>query len=174
MATVQMIEYDKANPRVRRVFDEIMAKRGIDIVPNVWKTLAAHPPTLERVWRELQVVMAPGRLDSLTKEMIAIAVSATNGCEYCVWSHTAAARKLGLDDEMLGEMMAVVGMFNQTNKLAMGYQLEVDEMYREAARTPPKAKPRAKRRTTAKTRAVAKSVKKSTARPRRTAKTAKR
>lgn len=139
MATVHMVEYDEASDRVRRVYDDIMAKRGIDFVPNVWKTFAAHPPTLERLWRELQEVMAPGRLDSLTKEMIAIAVSATNGCEYCVWSHTAAARKHGLDDEMLGELMAVVGMFNQTNKLAMGYQLDVDEVYREAARTPAKA-----------------------------------
>jgi len=174
MATVNMVEYDKASPRVRRVFDDIMAKRGIDFVPNVWKTLAAHPPTLERLWRELQEVMAPGRLDSLTKEMIAVAVSATNGCEYCVWSHTAAARKLGLDDEMLGELMAVVGMFNQTNKLAMGYQLEVDEVYREAARKSPKAKPRAKRKAAPKSRAAAKPAKKSAARPRRTAKAAKR
>ncbi len=174
MATVNMVEYDKASPRVRRVFDEIMAKRGIDFVPNVWKTLAAHPPTLERIWRELQVVMAPGRLDGLTKEMIAIAVSATNGCEYCVWSHTAAARKLGLGDEMLGELMAVIGMFNQTNKLAMGYQIEVDEVYRAAARTPPEAKPRAKPKAVAKSRATARPTRKSTARPRRTAKAAKR
>jgi AhpD family alkylhydroperoxidase len=82
--------------------------------------------------------MAPGALDPLTKEMIAIAVSATNGCEYCVWSHTAAARKQGLTDEMLGEMMAVVGMFNQTNRLANGYQIEVDEVYRQAALGAPK------------------------------------
>ncbi len=139
MATVQMVEYDEASARVRKVYDEIMATRGIDFVPNVWKTFASHPPTLERVWRELQDVMAPGRLDALTKEMIAIAVSATNGCEYCVWSHTAAARKLGLDDEMLGELMAVAGMFNQTNKLAQGYQIEVDELYRNVAKGPAKA-----------------------------------
>lgn len=136
MATVHMVEYDEASARVRKVYDEIMETRGIDFVPNVWKTFASHPPTLERVWRELREVMAPGRLDPLTKEMIAIAVSATNGCEYCVWSHTAAARKLGLDDEMLGELMAVAGMFNQTNKLAQGYQIETDEVYRQAARGP--------------------------------------
>ena len=172
MATVNMVEYDKASARVRRVYDEIMAKRGIDFVPNVWKTLAAHPPTLERVWRELQVVMAPGRLDSLTKEMIAIAVSATNGCEYCIWSHTAAARKLGMDDEMLGEMMAVVGMFNQTNKLAMGYQMDVDDVYRAVARKSPTAKPRTKRKPAPKAGAT-KTVKTTSARPRRAAKATK-
>ena len=139
MATVHMVEYDEASARVRKVYDEIMQTRGIDFVPNVWKTFASHPPTLERVWRELREVMAPGRLDPLMKEMLAIAVSATNGCEYCVWSHTAAARKLGLDDEMLGEVMAVAGMFNQTNKLAMGYQIEVDEVYRQAAKGPAKS-----------------------------------
>ena len=138
MATVRMVEYDQADATVRAVYDEIMTIRGINFVPNVWKTLATHPPTLERIWREMQVVMAPGALDPLTKEMIAIAVSATNGCEYCVWSHTAAARKQGLTDEMLGEMMAVVGMFNQTNRLANGYQIEVDEVYRQAALGAPK------------------------------------
>ena len=138
MATVRMVEYDQADATVRAVYDEIMTVRGIDFVPNVWKTLATHPPTLERIWREMQVVMAPGALDLLTKEMIAVAVSATNGCEYCVWSHTAAARKQGLTDEMLGEMMAVVGMFNQTNRLANGYQIEVDEVYRQAAFGAPK------------------------------------
>ncbi len=132
MATVRMVEYDEAEGEVREIFDEIMESRGIDFVPNIWKTLAMHPPTLERIWRGLEAVMAPGRLDRLSKEMIAIAVSATNNCEYCIWSHTAAARKLGMDDEMLGEMMAVVGMFNQTNRLANGYQIEVDEAYRAA------------------------------------------
>jgi len=143
MPTVSMVEYDDAGPEVRAIFDEIKAARGIDFVPNVWKTLAAHPPTLRRIWNDLEEVMRPGRLDRLTKEMIAIAVSATNGCEYCTWSHTAAARKLGLDDEMLGEMMAVVGMFNQTNRLANGYQIEVDEVYRRMVPAPAKARAKA-------------------------------
>ena len=133
MATVRMVEYGEASAEVRALYDEIMATRGIDFVPNVWKTLAVHPPTLRRIWRGLEQVMAPGRLDRLTKEMIAIAVSATNACEYCVWSHTAAARKLGMDDETLAEMMAVVGMFNQTNRLANGFQIEVDDAYRRVA-----------------------------------------
>ena len=132
MATVKMVEYDDAEGDVKQIFDEIMKLREIDFVPNVWKTLAVHPPTLRRLWDGLREVMAPGRLDTLTKEMIAIAVSATNGCEYCLWSHTAAARKQGLDDEMLGELMAVVGMFNQTNRLTQGYQVEVDPQYRQS------------------------------------------
>ncbi len=131
MATVTMVEYDDANDEVRALYDEIMETRGIDFVPNIWKTLATHPPTLERIWRGIETVMGDGRLDSLTKEMIAVAVSATNNCEYCVASHTAAARKHGMDDEMLGELLAVVGMFNQTNRLANGYQVEVDEVYRK-------------------------------------------
>ena len=131
MPTVTMVEYDDASDEVRALYDEIMETRGIDFIPNIWKTLATHPPTLERIWRGIETVMGDGRLDSLTKEMIAVAVSATNNCEYCVASHTAAARKQGMDDEMLGELLAVVGMFNQTNRLANGYQVEVDEVYRK-------------------------------------------
>ena len=127
MPTAPMVEYEQASPEVRAVFDDIMRTKGIDFVPNFWKTLAAHPPLLEEVWRGLDRTMRPGRLDALTKEMIALAVSATNGCTYCIRSHTAAARKLGMDDQMLGELMAVVGTFNQTNRLADGYQVEVDE-----------------------------------------------
>jgi AhpD family alkylhydroperoxidase len=126
MPTASMVEYDHAPPEVRAVYDEIMQVKGIDFVPNFWKTLASHPPLLEEVWRSLNRAMQPGRLDALTKEMIALAVSATNGCTYCIRSHTAAARKLGMDDAMLGELMAVVGTFNQTNRLADGYQVEVD------------------------------------------------
>jgi AhpD family alkylhydroperoxidase len=126
MPTVAMVEYDQASPAVRAVYDEIMVTKGIDFVPNFWRTLGSHPPLLEEVWRSLSRAMAPGRLDALTKEMIALAVSATNGCTYCIRSHTAAARKLGMDDGMLGELMAVVGTFNQTNRLADGYQVEVD------------------------------------------------
>ena len=110
-----------------------MAVKGIDFVPNFWKTLASHPPLLAEVWRSLDQAMQPARLDALTKEMIALAVSATNGCIYCIRSHTAAARKLGMDDEMLGELMAVVGTFNQTNRLADGYQVEVDDQLMAAS-----------------------------------------
>ena len=126
MPTAAMVEYDQATPDVRAVYDEIMAVKGIDFVPNFWKTLASHPPLLARVWRGLDEAMRPGALDALTKEMVALAVSATNGCTYCIRSHTAAARKLGMNDAMLGELMAVVGTFNLTNRLADGYQVEVD------------------------------------------------
>jgi AhpD family alkylhydroperoxidase len=127
MATVRMVEYGAAAPEVRAIYDEIMAVKGIDFIPNFWKTLASHPSLLAEVWRSLNRAMQPGRLDGLTKEMVALAVSATNGCTYCIRSHTAAARKLGMDDAMLGELMAVVGTFNQTNRLADGYQVEVDD-----------------------------------------------
>lgn len=126
MPTVAMVDYEDASPEVRAVYDEIKAAKGIDFIPNFWKTLASHPPLLKDVWQSLNGAMQPGRLDPLTKEMIAVAVSATNGCTYCIRSHTAAARKLGMDDAMLGELMAVVGTFNRTNKLADGYQVEVD------------------------------------------------
>lgn len=130
MSMVAMIDYDDASDEVRAVYDDIMETRGIDFVPNVWRTLAVHPPTLARTWTEIKEVMAPGALDVLTKEMIAVAVSATNGCEYCIHSHTAAARKQGLTDAMLGELLAVVGLFNKTNRLAEGYQIPVDEAYK--------------------------------------------
>ena len=129
MATVKMIDETDATGEVRNIFDDIKESRGIRYVPNIWRTLATHPATLKRIWCGIKSVMAAGRLDPLTKEMVAIAVSATNSCDYCIRSHTAAARKLGMDDEMLGELMAVVGMFNQTNSMANGYQIEVDEQY---------------------------------------------
>ena len=136
MPTVQMVEYADATSEVRAVYDDIMRVKGIDFVPNFWKTLASHPPLLIDVWCSLRDAMAPGRLDALTKEMIALAVSATNGCEYCTRSHTAAARKLGMDDGMLGELMAVVGVFNRTNKLADGYRVEVDPVLTGASAPP--------------------------------------
>ena len=140
MPTAVMVEYDQATPEVRAVYDEIMAVKSIDFVPNFWKTLASHPPLLARVWRGLDEAMRPGALDALTKEMVALAVSATNGCTYCIRSHTAAARKLGMDDAMLGELMAVVGTFNQTNRLADGYQVEVDvQLMRATEGGPPQA-----------------------------------
>ena len=126
MPTVKMVEYEEATGRVKEIFDDIKTTRNIDFIPNFWKTIAHHPPTLDRVWSDLKSIMAPGRLDTLTKEMIALAVSATNGCTYCINSHIAAAIKLGMDNEMLGELMSVVGMFNTTNKLADGYQVEPD------------------------------------------------
>ena len=129
MASVKMIEDGAATAEVQSVYEDIKKTREIAYVPNIWKTLATHPPTLKRIWLGIKTVMAPGRLDPLTKEMIAVAVSATNNCDYCIRSHTATARKLGMDNEMLGELMAVVGMFNQTNRLANGYQIEVDEQY---------------------------------------------
>lgn len=134
MPTVRMIEYADATPEVRAVFDDIMKTRETDRVPNFWKTLASHPPLLRDVWESLKATMRPGRLDAMTKELIALAVSATNGCEYCINSHTAGARKLGADEEMLGELMAVVGVFNRTNTLADAYQVEVDDTIRAAAR----------------------------------------
>lgn len=130
MATVKLIEYDEAGPEVRAVYDDIMAARKTDWVNNFWKALANHPPTLRRTWESVKEVMAPGALDRMVKEMIYIAVSATNGCEYCVRSHTAGARQAGMTDAMLGELMAVVGMANETNRLANGYQVDIDEAFK--------------------------------------------
>jgi AhpD family alkylhydroperoxidase len=130
MASVKLIEYAEATTEVRAVFDDILATRKIDDVNNFWKALASHPPTLRRTWETLKSVMAPGALDPLTKEMVYLAVSTTNGCDYCIASHTASARRQGMTDEMLGELMAVVGMANETNRLANGYQVEIDEVYR--------------------------------------------
>jgi len=129
MATVKLIEYGEASPEVRAVYDDIMATRKIDWINNFWKALASHPPTLKRTWESIKEVMAAGAIDPLVKEMIYIAVSATNGCEYCIRSHTASARKAGMTDAMLGELMAVVGMANETNRLANGYQVEVDTRF---------------------------------------------
>ena len=126
MTTVKLIEYGEASAAVRAVYDDIMATRKVDRVNNFWKALANHEPTLARTWQSIKDVMAPGALDALTKEMIYLAVSATNGCDYCTTSHTASARKHGMTDEMLGELMAVVGMANETNRLADGYQVPID------------------------------------------------
>ena len=130
MASVNLIEYAEATGDVRAVYDDIMATRKTDYVNNFWKALASHPPTLRRTWDTLKSVMEPGALDPLTKEMIYLAVSVTNGCGYCTASHTASARGRGLTDEMLGELMAVVGMANETNRLADGYRVDIDERYR--------------------------------------------
>ena len=127
---MRLIEYAQASAEVRAVYDDIMATRKTDYINNFWKALANHPPTLRRTWESIKQVMAPGALDALTKEMLYLAVSATNGCEYCIASHTASARKHGMTDAMLGELMAVVGMANETNSLADGFQVDVDDVYR--------------------------------------------
>jgi AhpD family alkylhydroperoxidase len=130
MASVKLIAYAEATAEVRAVYDDIMATRKIDDVNNFWKALASHPPTLRRTWETLKSVMAPGALDPLTKELLYLAVSATNGCDYCIASHTASARRHGMTDEMLGELLAVVGMANETNRLANGYQVDIDASFR--------------------------------------------
>ena len=130
MATVKLIEYAEVSPEVRAVFDDIMATRRVDWVNNFWKALANHPPTMKRTWESLKEVMAPGALDPLTKEMIYLAVSVANNCAYCIRSHTAAARKAGMSEAMLGELMAVVGMANETNALVNGFRVEVDPQFK--------------------------------------------
>jgi len=130
MAKLELIEYENAGPEVRAVYDDIMATRQTDWINNFWKALANDPVTLRRTWASIKEIMAPGALDALTKEMIYVAVSVTNQCGYCIASHTAAARKAGLSDRMFAELMAVVGMANETNRLASGYQVEIDERFR--------------------------------------------
>jgi AhpD family alkylhydroperoxidase len=126
MPTVKLIDENSDHPIVKRVFADIKATKKIDRVPNVWRALATHPEHLELCWTRLKAIMAPGKVDALTKEIVALAVSATNGCNYCINSHTAAVQKLGLDNEELGEVLAVVGLYNQMNKLADAYQVEPD------------------------------------------------
>jgi len=127
MTIFKTIEEEKASGKVKKVFDHIKKERKIKNIPNFWKTIANDPETLERTWNSLREVMKKGALDPLTKEMIYIAVSMTNSCEYCIRSHTAAARKKGMSDKMLKEMIAVVGMANETNRLVESYQVEVDD-----------------------------------------------
>lgn len=130
MATLGMIEYHDAPPEVRAVYDDIMATRQTDYVNNFWKALAHDPVTLKRTWESIKEIMRPGALDALTKEMVYLAVSATNQCGYCIASHTAAARKAGMSDAQFAELMAVVGMANESNRLASGYQVEIDARFR--------------------------------------------
>ena len=130
MATLGFVEYQDASPEVRAVYDDIMATRKTDRVNNFWKALAHDPATLRRTWESVKQIMGAGALDPLTKEMIYVAVSATNQCGYCIASHTAAARKAGMTDSMFAELMAVVGMANETNRLASGYQVEIDEQFK--------------------------------------------
>jgi AhpD family alkylhydroperoxidase len=130
MAISSLIEYEQASPDVRAVYDDIMATRQTDRVNNFWKAIAHDPATLRRTWQSVKEIMQAGALDALTKEMIYVAVSVTNQCNYCIASHSAAARKAGMTDSMFSELMAVVGMANETNRLASGYQVETDEQFK--------------------------------------------
>ena len=129
MSSSKPVEYATASKAVRAVFDDIKKSRKVDDVNNFWKYLARDPATLKRTWESVKQVMAMGALDPLTKEMIYLAVSATNGCAYCIASHTAAARKSGMSETMFGEVMAVVGMANETNRLANGYRVPIDAAF---------------------------------------------
>ena len=130
MALVRSVEYEEASPEVRAVYDDIMATRKITSINNFWKVLACDPAMLKRTWEEVRDVMAPGTLDALTKELIYIAVSATNNCEYCSYSHTASARKQGMSDAMLAEVLAVTALANKTNRLANGFRVDVDVSFK--------------------------------------------
>jgi len=130
MAIFGLIEYEQASPEVRAVYDDIMVTRKTDYVTNFWKAIAHDPATLTRTWESIKQVMAPGALDTVTKEMIYVAVSVTNQCEYCIATHTASARNRGLSDAQFKELMAVVGMASETNKLVKGYQVEIDERFK--------------------------------------------
>jgi AhpD family alkylhydroperoxidase len=131
MATLGLIEYRDASPEVRAVYDDIMSTRKTDWVNNFWKAIAHDLATLKRTWADIKQIMAPGgALDPLTKEMIYLAVSVTNQCGYCIASHTVGARNQGMNEAMFKELMAIVGMANETNRLVAGYQVEVDEQFK--------------------------------------------
>lgn len=132
MALQRLIEYGDASPEVRAVYEDIFATRKTDYINNFWKALANDPVTLKRTWESIKQIMAPGALDPLTKELIYIAVSVSNQCPYCIASHTASAESKGMTGEMFHELMAVVGMANETNRMAAGYQVEIDERFRTA------------------------------------------
>ena len=130
MSTFGLIEYQDASPEVRAIYDDIMATRKIDWINNFWKAIAHDPALLRRTWESIKQIMAAGALDSLTKELIYIAVSVTNNCTYCIASHTASAFGKGMTDTMFKELQAVIGMANESNKLVTGYQVEVDEQFK--------------------------------------------
>ena len=129
-----LVNYENASSDVRAVYDDIKKTRGVPDVNNFWKALAVHPPTLKRTWESVKEVMGPGALDAATKEMIYLAVSVTNGCGYCIASHKAGARKAGMTDAMWGEVLAVIGMANETNKLAFALQVPIDPMFQDAVK----------------------------------------
>ncbi len=131
MSTVRLLSDEDLSPEARAVFEDIRAVRGTEFINNFWRALAYDPALLKATWERLKVVMAPGALDPLVKEMLYVAVSASNGCEYCAHSHTAAARAKGMTPEMYGELLAVLGMANQTNALASALQVPVDEVFKE-------------------------------------------
>jgi AhpD family alkylhydroperoxidase len=126
MAVPGPVEYAAAAPEVRAVYDDIKRTRRVEDINNFWKYLAHDPATLKRTWESIKEIMAPGTLDAVTKEMVYLAVSVTNGCAYCIASHGAAARNAGMSEAMFGELMAVVGMANETNSLADGYRVPID------------------------------------------------
>jgi len=130
MPALGLIEYADASPEVRAVYDDIMRTRQTDWINNFWEALANDPIALKRTWESIKQIMAPGALDPLTKELIYVAVSVTNQCGYCIASHTAAAKKKGMTDDQFRELMAVVGMANESNRLAAGYQVEIDDQFK--------------------------------------------
>src|SRR5579884_1322121 len=130
MATLGLVEYKDASAEVRAVYDDIMTTRKTDWINNFWKALANDPVTLKRTWEDIKQIMAPGALDPLTKELIYVAVSVSNQCSYCIASHTVSARNKGMTDAMFKELMAVVGMANETNRLSAGYQVEIDDAFK--------------------------------------------
>ncbi|MBY6115177.1 carboxymuconolactone decarboxylase family protein [Mameliella alba] len=131
MATVKLLSDDELSAEAKAVFDDIRAVRGTDFINNFWRALAHDPALLKATWDRLKAVMGPGALDPLVKEMLYVAVSATNGCAYCAHSHTASARAKGMTPEMYGELLAVIGMANQTNALANAMQVPVDDLFKE-------------------------------------------
>ncbi|HNB25519.1 MAG TPA: carboxymuconolactone decarboxylase family protein [Alphaproteobacteria bacterium] len=136
MALYPFVEEAAASAEVRAVYEDIKATRKVDWINNFWKVLANHPASLKQTWESLKAIMAPGALDSRTKEMLYLAVSISNGCDYCTVSHTAAARKAGMTDAMLHELIAVVGMANETNRVVQAYRVEPDPKLIEAAKGP--------------------------------------
>lgn len=130
MSTLGFIEYDKASPEVRAVYDDIMATRKTDKVTNFWKALAHDPGRLKRTWEETKEIMGAGALDPMIKELIYVAVSVTNQCDYCIAAHLVSARKKGMTDAIFKELMAVVGLANENNRLVAGYQVEIDEAFK--------------------------------------------
>jgi len=130
MAVPRLIEYAESSPEIRAVYDDILATRKTDYINNFWKALANDPATLKRTWESIKQIMAPGALDALTKELIYIAVSATTQCPYCIASHTSSAESKGMTPQMFHELMSVVGMANETNRLSAGYQVEIDERFK--------------------------------------------
>jgi uncharacterized peroxidase-related enzyme len=131
---VKLIEYEDSTGEVRAVYDDIRKTRNTEYINNFWKALANHPPTLKRTWQALKEIMnSPGELDPLTRELIYIAISVTNNCNYCVASHTFAARAKGLTDPMHGELMGLIAAANMTNRLANGYDIPIDEIFRRNA-----------------------------------------